>query len=144
MWINIPGRKCLTWYPVELSRLFHPVHINIILLLSESIYCRWFSICWNRSLYREAHTFYVKHCSVGDMYMAVVSIVFNLAQYNNLGHNLRHKSFVGNWMLSLMFRLHPPVQQTFGVQSFSIVYFCPLKSLKNSVVLLTVNIHCVD
>jgi hypothetical protein len=32
----MPSSTCLTRYPVELSRLFHPVHININLLISES------------------------------------------------------------------------------------------------------------
>ena len=77
------------------------------------------------------------------MYMAVLSTVFNLAQYSILGHNLRHESFVGNWMLSPMVRLHPSVQQTLMVSLFIFLILCPPKSLKNSVVLLTVNIHCV-
>jgi hypothetical protein len=85
--------------------------------------CRWFPICWNRSLCREAHTFDIKHCSVGDMYMAVLSTVFNLAQYSILGHNLRHESFVGNWMLSLMLRLHPAVLQTFRVSLFTLFIY---------------------
>jgi len=64
-----------------------------------------------------------KHSSVGDMYMAVLSTVFHLAQYSILGHNLRHESFVGNWMLSLMLHLHTSVRQTFRVSLFTLFIY---------------------
>jgi hypothetical protein len=74
------------------------MHINIILLMSESdqsVYVDDFLPAEIDRSTGKSNPFYRTLC-ICDMYMAVFSTVFNLAQHSILGRNWRHESFVAN------------------------------------------------
>ena len=111
----------------------------------KSVYVRrWFSICWNRSLCREAHTsdkktlfgrWHVYGCTIN-------CISFSTIQY----FRTQFTSWILCRKLDVIANAPPTYVSSANIQGqpFYFVYLCSLKSLENSVVLLTVNIRCVD